>query len=402
MPYVNITPSNFNEAIGRLMGQLKAKLKLKVQKEIKKTKISLREVVSKLKTEIRKNGLKVAAVTLAPVITKIISTVEPPLLAIKTQVREIDKTAEGVRKIPDQLKPVTSTLKTALNLILTLPIPQAVPPGIGLPISITTKYANTLHLVKESIVQIDEIISGVTATVDSVYSITDPITLEVSKMLTILESLKVEKALLDHLNSGGITVEALQKAGLVDMDEMTIFSRLTGTLVEDGTSTGQLGVVNLVQQLGGVEVDDDTIISKLSTTAIDGSSPTSMGSADPSTVGTVLGKVNTSLVEKAILKLDTSGLSSDTKRAIKELLDQLQRTNETTTAGDINYTYRAANGKVFTLAIVEDLNTSTTFPRHFAIAKDSSSVTVMVGPKSFSYSTTVLLDEIKFRLDQLK
>ena len=52
-----------------------------------------------------------------------------------------------------------------------------------------------------------------------------------------------------------------------------------------------------------------------------------------------------------------------------------------------------------TLEIVEDLDSKGIAPKHFAIAKDPSGVTVLKGPKSFSSDVDVLIDEIKFRID---
>jgi hypothetical protein len=55
--------------------------------------------------------------------------------------------------------------------------------------------------------------------------------------------------------------------------------------------------------------------------------------------------------------------------------------------------------KGYRLEIIQDPNSPKIAPRRYAIAKDKRGVTVLKGPPSFSSSTDVLLDEIKFRID---
>ena len=55
--------------------------------------------------------------------------------------------------------------------------------------------------------------------------------------------------------------------------------------------------------------------------------------------------------------------------------------------------------KGYKLEIIQDVNSPKIAPRRYAIAKDKRGVTVLKGPLSFSSSTDVLLDEIKFRID---
>lgn len=56
----------------------------------------------------------------------------------------------------------------------------------------------------------------------------------------------------------------------------------------------------------------------------------------------------------------------------------------------------------YTLEIIVDPNSPVIAPRRYAVARDNRGIIVMKGQPSFSSSTDVLLDEIKFRLDQLK
>lgn len=55
--------------------------------------------------------------------------------------------------------------------------------------------------------------------------------------------------------------------------------------------------------------------------------------------------------------------------------------------------------KGYVLEIIQDPNSPQIAPRRYAIAKDRRGVVVLKGQPSFSSSTDVLLDEIKFRID---
>jgi hypothetical protein len=55
--------------------------------------------------------------------------------------------------------------------------------------------------------------------------------------------------------------------------------------------------------------------------------------------------------------------------------------------------------KTYTLSIVVDTSTIEIAPKRYATATDTRGIVVLRGPSSFSSSTQVLLDELKFRID---
>lgn len=55
--------------------------------------------------------------------------------------------------------------------------------------------------------------------------------------------------------------------------------------------------------------------------------------------------------------------------------------------------------KGYTLEIIQDPNSPAIAPRRYAIAKDSKGIVRLQGQSSFSSDTQILLDEIKFRID---
>tara|TARA_R110000796_G_scaffold214_2_gene858 strand:+ start:2677 stop:3519 length:843 start_codon:yes stop_codon:yes gene_type:complete len=91
------------------------------------------------------------------------------------------------------------------------------------------------------------------------------------------------------------------------------------------------------------------------------------------------------------------------KQALARLIQKVQPT-AILNAGDSNLplnetTYRNAQGIDYTLSIVTQTEGESVAPKRYAIAKDSIGVVVLRGTASFSSDTAILLDELKFRLD---
>jgi len=100
----------------------------------------------------------------------------------------------------------------------------------------------------------------------------------------------------------------------------------------------------------------------------------------------------------ALQKLDGED-NKDLKDAIKDLFDAFEAPADNTVGTNSDFFYTNANGEVFELKIKLDPKSPKVAPRRFAVAIDESGVEILKGPKSFSSSTKVLLDELKFRLD---
>ena len=117
----------------------------------------------------------------------------------------------------------------------------------------------------------------------------------------------------------------------------------------------------------------------------------------------ILGVINTVSVTLGGLKrrleaidLAIQGCSKDSAQ-LSQIVASAQPPENTGSEGtplDPDYYYKG-----YELAIVDDPNSPSIAPRRYAIAKDRAGVIVLYGPSSFSSDTKVLLDEIKFRID---
>jgi len=141
-----------------------------------------------------------------------------------TELQKVSSRISKFKAIPGKLKPPLGGLKAALKIILTLPIPQGVgiPPGpaggliLGLPINITTKYADTMHLLKEFIKQIDEVIVAIEAVLSTPSASLKSLKRNLGAADTAVKCCEIEAALKEQLDKGNIKTEDLSDLNLLD------------------------------------------------------------------------------------------------------------------------------------------------------------------------------------------
>jgi glutamate synthase domain-containing protein 2 len=114
----------------------------------------------------------------------------------------------------------------------------------------------------------------------------------------------------------------------------------------------------------------------------------------------LLSNVN-SKSEQCVDNLSSGAISDEEKKALKELLTKVQPLENTGSEGLPNddYVFKSDSGKVYEITIIEDRQGGGPVPRRLAVAKDSIGVILLRGQPSFSADTTVLIEELKFRIN---
>jgi hypothetical protein len=105
--------------------------------------------------------------------------------------------------------------------------------------------------------------------------------------------------------------------------------------------------------------------------------------------------------EDCLDALSSGEISDEEKKALKELLNKIQPLENTGSEGlpDDSYTFKSDSGKVYEIAIIEDTQLDGPVPRRLAVAKDNIGVIILRGQPSFSADTSVLIQELKFRIN---
>ena len=88
------------------------------------------------------------------------------------------------------------------------------------------------------------------------------------------------------------------------------------------------------------------------------------------------------------------GLTEE-ERAV--LLDSIQ--DKTQELYRLGIEYRSQSGRVYTIKIINDPSSPAIAPKRQAIAQDFRGITVLTGPSSFASNPEVLIEELKFRID---
>lgn len=99
------------------------------------------------------------------------------------------------------------------------------------------------------------------------------------------------------------------------------------------------------------------------------------------------------IIEQCVL---SPSLSAEELKKLKEATQGLKRENQDELT---NVSFRSSNGKDYELSIITDPNSPNIAPRRFAVAKDQRGIIVLKGSPSFASSTKVLIDELKYRID---
>jgi len=354
MPYVNIKPPKIQGAVAKIIGKAQGKVAEDVTKKL-----------VPLLNNVRKEG--------CPNLKGVQSN-ENKINGINRSLSRVDRRVSKFKKIPRTTLAPVNALEKIVSIIKKIPVPQSVPPGFGLPVAITTVYADLLHLIKEKIVQAKEIAESVEAVLETPENFLSSTRNLINRASSATLSCKVQAKLQEEVNSGNLNIKDLQASGVVDQDEIFIFSKLVPRLIgnltlnNDGTLSDSSSVNNLNQGTGA-----------------DGL------------------KQAQEQLEKTLQALDKSGIDQSVKDDLRKLIGSLRDLSAADTVNEQQFgafNYVDANGRVFILDIVKDPKAPSIAPRKFAVAKDPvEGVVLLRGTPSFTTDITVLLDEIKFRLD---
>ena len=400
MPYVNIPESKLSGAIAKIVGKMQGRIQAQVlQKATEITNKLNRKGCPSKRTMDRISNQK---------------------NRLNQSITSIDNRLRRFQRLPSRLRGPLSGFEAARDLILILPIPQAVPPGIGLPVSITTKYADVLHLLKEFIKQISEQIEAIEVILETPALTLTAVKDNLRRFDAAVKSCQVEAALTEQLDKGLISRLELQQIGLMDSQEIFIFSNLGPRFLGNSTSLSQFGVGkessllsvndtrNKGKWVGGrfyEELDNVTYKKiKWSCTKDHYSNPDGGKNDGPPGVGPwrILEELESGALQQLndlLNKLNDSNLSKEIKDSVKDLIDTFAVNRADADGSTSKFFHTGPNGEIYKLEINIDPDSPAIAPRRFAVAINREGITVLKGAKSFSSSIDVLLDELKSRID---
>jgi len=414
MPYVNIPDSGLHGTIAKIVGKMMGGVMSKVIQNS-----------TNITNSLNRKGCPTGPET---------DRLRKKLNQNQKSLQQVQSRISKFKAIPGKLKPPLGGLKAALKIILTLPIPQGIgiPPGpaggliIGLPINITTKYADTMHLLKEFIKQIDEIIVAIEAVLDTPSASLKSLQRNLGAADTAVKCCEIEAALQKQLDNGDLTQTDIDDLGLSDDDGDLIFSSLGPKLLASVSNKGLTNsskdslksksdlnkkgkwilknpvssnadggdiiyLVNDQVKYNNVEY----ICIKEHTSSLENIPPTA---EFWSTLDSAVSKGVSDLLS-GIRKIEDSNINSNTKDLIKGLLDNFANIGEGKAGINSKFFHTGPDGVVYELRIKNDPQAPPIAPRRYAVAINPDGAEMFVGDKSFASDVEVLLNEIKFRID---
>ena len=379
MPYVNIPDSLIATSLAVVIGRLQSELVTKVMKNSGEIMKNIRDGGCPSRQDLERS------------------------LAKKSQMdrafESISRKLTVFSKLPAKLKAPLRGLQIAIKVIKTLPIPQAVPPGFGLPILITTVYSDLLHLLKELVAQIKELVAAIIAILKTpaVYIASLRKVLDRTDTALQLCSLKVSiEEELDRLRQEDPsavepTLEMLKEAGVYNEAGEFAFKNVGASLFDGINLDNTVPTDNSIIKVQTPQGERTVVTNKEELASY----------TQENIQSEIIGKI-----EDTSNRLKTSRLPDSVKNNIQKILTDFQKSKEKFESNRDEEDksrgkeyYIGPNGGYYSLEVLVDDSQAYITPRRYAVARDMEGIIVMKGPLSFSSSTKVLIEEIKFRID---
>lgn len=353
MAYVNIKESNIVNAVAKQVGAVQDIATQKVY-----------ELVNDSIQKVRREACPVLPEAIR--LQQRVNTVQGSIGAISARINKFNRIAQTILTL-------ITIFKIIKALVLKLPIPQAVPPGIGLPVGFSMIQTDFLHKFKEKIKQGGDDAKGIVEVLKSPADNIKMYTKILKRVNIVTNGCRLEGILRREVARGRITMDRLKTLGIVRLnrsgEDEYIFSSLGGNLFSDSLLTRQGNFYETNSANGIPPSEKDKLADAAEKDLLDS-----------------LNKLN-------------GEDSQELKDAIADIFDSFKSENETEAENNPDNFYTAANGEIYKLKIKLDPKSPQIAPRRFAVAIDKFGVEILKGPKSFSSSTKILLDELKFRLD---
>ena len=352
MPYLKIPPSFLPKAIAKIVVVLE------------------REITNRINTEAGKLIDKIRSEGCPANLKRAVDKVQ----GLSNGVNKLESRLTKIKKMPEIILIPVKALEAIIAIILSIPAPQSPTPIPGLPVSVTNKLTELIIITLEFIAQKKEDAETVVSLVDGPTVRLQFINFQLSRVTRLTGICRIERALKKKVDDGELSFEELVARGLINDEGNFVTSDLARQFL--GGAEGR-SISDLANQLG---ISNEEVVERLK----DANQVSDLDS-DPSNE-----------LDDLLNRLD--GLDLDVVTDIRNELDSLSPIPVDTDI-DGRFFHRGPNGIVYRLEIRTDQKSPKIAAKRFAVALDEEEVVVLEGPKSFASDTNVLLNEIKFRID---
>ena len=377
----NVPEPNFKAILAAQMGNVKGIFKARIKQ-------AKRILLNKFKQRLLDTATQKVVERLSPNLCQKIGDIEQGQNQISDVINSLNQSLDRVSNLAQTiLGPITTLLKV-VSLVLSLPIPQAVPPGIGVPISITTKLQDIKDKVLDIVLHARNLSGALLAVVNLVRSISGVLTAISAKIDAVVGLAQTYCSILGAVEDGDIPEDIL------DDYEQALFDLIAALGLEiDGLDDGQAfddaltELLELIEEYEAEEFIPEGIKSRLRRRLIE----SGYQSGNPDIVDALFGGTGDTATDG-----QASGLGQD----------GLPLGSDGDGSGDIpsnlnSEIFEGIDGNLYLLEVVEDPTSPEIAPRRFGVAKTKDEgVVVLKSPPTFALDARVILNDIKVRLNR--
>lgn len=386
--FLNIPEGKFKEVLGQQLGQVEGILRAKI-------KSGIRVLINKFKQRAIEAATSNIVERLAPNLCEKTDDIKTGIGQITDFSESISSKLNKLTQVAGKILGPIEKLLSIVNLILSLPIPTSVPPGIGIPTSVPLRLGDVKQTLKEFIVKARQLAATINALVASVGAISGALDAVLSRLNDIIALAETYCELLGALedpdeDSGNLDEDFLAEYN----DTLYQLANALGLMLEgdsDGTEFDELsvGMLDLIQEYELEAFIPDGIKSRLRKRRIPDSF-SNIGGQNSGTNdgdGIVLGPDGLPIFGTGGTG-GTGGVGGNG-----------QGFGENATPEIDSELFQAIDGVTYRLNIKDDPTSPEIALRRFGTAETLEGVVVLTSPPTFTINSTTILADIKVRLN---
>ena len=375
--YVNIDEAKLKEHLNKQLGQLWGIIKSKADQ-------ALRVLIQKFKQRALQTATRSVIQRLSPSLCDQTSDIAKGVEQVNDFSQGVSNSLNKLTQTAIKILGPVEKLLAVVQTILTLPLPTAVPPGIGITISVGQGFEKIKDTLLEFVHAARQLAESITDGVDTVGAANQALSLVLDRTNDLLAFADSYCALVDAYADGlenGTDIGALNQ-DLLDEYGGILFQMANALeLMLDG------------QDDGGV-FDDATqeMLELIEDYAIEEFIPEGVKS-----------RLRRRRIEDSFGTLDGDNKNTDQGDGLNLGPDGLPLGGVGATGIDIPNTnaelYEAIDGNIYILKVEDDPTSPEVALRRFGVAQTTEGVTVLKSPPTFTTKAKTILADIKVRLD---
>ena len=386
--FLNIPTDKFKEILGQQLGQVKGILRAKI-------KSAIRVLINKFKQRAIESATQNVVERLAPNLCEKTDDIKTGVSQVTDFGEAISSKLNKLTQVAGKILGPIEKLLSIVNIILSLPIPAAVPPGIGVPLSVPLKLGDVKQTVKEFVVKARQLAATINALVASVQAISGALDAVLARLQDVIALAETYCELLDALedpdtDSGNLDEDFLREYN----DLLYQLANALGLMLEgddDGQQFDALGgdMLELIQEYELEEFIPEGIKSRLRRRRL----PDNFNTRGGETSGTGLG--DGLVLGPDGTPLNGTGGTGGTGGAGGDGTGF----GDNATPEDNSELFEAIDGETYRLTVKDDPLSPEIALRRIGTAETLEGVVVLTSPPTFTTDARIILADIKVRLN---